>query len=190
MQATPRLQVIICSTRPGRVGPAVARWFAGFAGAHGGFAVELVDLADFNLPLYDEPLHPMRRQYQHEHTRRWSASVAAADAYVFVTPEYNYSPPPAFVNALDYVFHEWNYKPCAFVSYGGASGGLRAVQAAKLLVTTLKMMPMTEGVMLPMVAQGLQEDGSFAASQLADDAAKKMLDELLRWALALQPMRA
>ncbi|HET8598477.1 MAG TPA: NAD(P)H-dependent oxidoreductase, partial [Castellaniella sp.] len=121
-----KLQVIICSTRPGRVGPAVARWFHGFARNHGQFDVELVDLADFALPLYDEPVHPRMQQYEHDHTKRWSASVAAADAYIFVTPEYNYSAPPTLVNALDFVYKEWNYKPCGFVSYGGVSGGLRA----------------------------------------------------------------
>lgn len=187
---TLKLQVIICSTRPGRVGPAVAHWFAEFARKHGKFAVELVDLADFKLPIYDEPKHPVMQQYEHEHTRLWSASVAAADAYVFVTPEYNYCPPPSLINALNYVYKEWNYKPCAFVSYGGVSGGLRAVQAAKLLVTTLKMMPMTEGVMVPMVAGQLQADGSFASNELIDDSAGTVLDELQRWAQALQPMRA
>ena len=107
----PRLNIIIGSTRPGRLGPAVANWFDGFAREHGAFEPVLVDLADFDLPVYDEPNHPRLRQYVHEHTRRWSASVDAADAYVFVTPEYNYLAPPALVNALDYVLHEWAYKP-------------------------------------------------------------------------------
>src|SRR5690606_29928839 len=96
------------------------------------------------LPVYDEPEHPRLQKYQHEHTKRWSASVAAADAYVFVLPEYNYNPPPSFYNALNYVYKEWNYKPAGFVSYGGVSGGLRSTQMAKQLVTTLKMMPMME----------------------------------------------
>ena len=106
----------------------------------------LIDLADFNLPVYDEPLHPRLQKYEHAHTRAWSESVNAADAYVFVTPEYNFSAPPSsLVNALNFVYKEWNYKPAAFVSYGGVSGGLRSVQMAKQIVTALKMMPMTEG---------------------------------------------
>src|SRR5690606_23041194 len=116
-------------------------------------------------------------------------SVAAADAYVFVTPEYNYGPPPSFVNALNYVYKEWNYKPCGFVSYGGVSGGMRAVQLEKQLVTTLKMMPMVEGVAVPMVAQQLDEAGNFRSNELIDDSAQTMLDELFKWATALQPMR-
>lgn len=186
---TPRLHIIICSTRPGRIGPPVAHWFRDRARAHGKFDVHLVDLADFDLPLYDEPAHPMRQAYEHEHTRRWSRSVAAADAYVFVSPEYNYSPTPALVNALDYVYKEWNYKPCGFVSYGGVSGGLRAVQAAKLQVTTLKMMPMMEGVMIPMAQQKIGDDGTFQSDESVDRSAVTLLDELLRWALGLKAMR-
>ena len=184
-----KLHVIICSTRPGRVGPAVARWFHGFARQHGGFDAELVDLADFKLPLYDEPVHPRMQQYEHEHTKRWSASVAAADAYVFVMPEYNYMPTPVLTNALDYVYREWNYKPCGFVSYGGVSGGLRAVQAAKLQVTTLKLMPMMEGVMVPMVASLIDEAGQFQSNALIDKSALTLLDELRYWTDGLKAMR-
>lgn len=185
----PRLQVIICSTRPGRVGPAVGRWFAEFAASHDGFDTELVDLADFKLPLYDEPNHPTQQKYQHAHTKAWSKSVASADAYVFVMPEYNYSPPPSLVNALDFVYKEWNYKPCAIVSYGGASGGLRAAQSVKLQITTLKMMPMMEGVMIPMVSKLVDDSGTFTSNELIDKSASTLLDELRRWAVGLNAMR-
>ena len=185
----PKLHIVICSTRPGRIGPPIARWFQGFANEHGKFDVKLIDLADFNLPVYDEPVHPARQDYKHEHTRTWSASVAAADAYVFVTPEYNYSPSPALVNALDYVYREWNYKPCGFVSYGGVSGGLRAVQAVKMQITTLKMMPMVEGVMLPMAASQIDDEDTFQSNELIDKSAVTLLDELRYWADGLKAMR-
>ncbi len=187
---TPKLHVVTVSTRPGRVGPSVARWFNEFASGHGGFEVLPIDLAEFELPVYDEPHHPTLQKYQHEHTRRWAASVASADAYVFVLPEYNYNPPPTFYNALNYVYKEWNYKPAGFVSYGGVSGGLRSTQVAKQLVTTLKMMPMMEGVMVPMVATLLDEERTFRSNELIDKAAGVMLDELLKWARALATMRA
>lgn len=186
---SPRLHTIICSTRPGRVGPAVARWFHEFASRHGKFDAQLVDLADFKLPVYDEPVHPIQQKYEHEHTKRWSASVAAADAYVFVSPEYNYNATPALVNALNYVYREWNYKPCGFVSYGGVSGGLRGVQSAKLLVTTLKMMPMVEGVMVPMVGGLIDDEGRFQSNDSIDRSATTLLNELLRWAKGLKAMR-
>lgn len=186
---TLQLQTIICSTRPGRIGPRVAEWFHDFATRHGHFATKLIDLADFHLPIYDEPHHPRLQKYENEHTKRWSQSVAAADAYVFVTPEFNYCPPPSFVNALNYLYREWNYKPAGFVSYGGVSGGMRAVQMEKQLVASLKMMPMFEGVAVPMVTKHFDEHKRFISNDLIDNAAKQMLDELHRWATALKTMR-
>jgi len=184
-----KLQIIICSTRPGRIGPSVAAWFNDFSKDHDKFDVELVDLAAMNLPLYDEPNHPRMQKYQHEHTLKWSASVAEADAYVFVTPEYNYNPPPSLVNALNFLYNEWNYKPCGFVSYGGLSGGLRAVQAVKLLVTTLKMMPMAEVVAVPMAWNLLKEDKSFVSNDAINNSASQLLDELHKWTGALKTLR-
>ncbi len=183
-----RLHTVICSTRPGRVGPTIAAWFHGIAAADANFDAHLVDLAAFNLPVYDEPMHPMKQDYRHEHTRKWSASVAAADAFVFVTPEYNFGPPPSFVNALTYLFREWHYKPAAFVSYGGMSGGIRSVQQEKLMLTSLRVMPITENVAIPGVAQ-LLKDGDFTASEGHAKAATAMLKELHHWATALRTMR-
>lgn len=184
-----KLHTIVCSTRPNRIGPAIGRWFHGVAQAHGGFEAELVDLADFNLPVFDEPHHPRLKNYQHDHTKAWSASVAAADAFVFVTPEYNYAPPPSFVNAVDYLFSEWNHKPASFVSYGGASGGLRAVQMEKLILTTVKVMPIPEGVALPMAGLSINAETGFTATDAQAAAAKAALDELARWARALKGLR-
>ena len=183
-----KLQTIIASTRPGRQGPVIGQWFHEAAKAHGNFDASLVDLADFNLPVYDEPHHPMRRQYEHDHTKKWSASVNAADAYVFVIPEYNYMPPPAFSNALDYVFWEWQYKPVGFVSYGGVSGGLRAAQVARSHVSTLKMMPIPEGVALPSVFAQIK-DGKFEANELNLQGVAATLNELHKWSEALAPLR-
>jgi NAD(P)H-dependent FMN reductase len=185
-----KLHTIVFSTRPGRVGPSVAKWFHRIARDHAAFDAELVDLAEFNLPLYDEPEHPRLKKYRHEHTKAWSHSVDAADAFVFVTPEYNFSPTPTFVNALDFVYSEWAYKPAAFVSYGGVSGGLRAVQAAKLLVSAVKMVPIVEAVTVPMVSQHLDAEKNFAATEIHEKSARTMLDELSRWAEALKPMRS
>jgi NAD(P)H-dependent FMN reductase len=156
---------------------------------HGQFTSELVDLAAFNLPVYDEPRHPVLQQYEHDHTRRWAASVAAADAFVFVAPEYNHGPTPALLNALNSVYKEWNYKPAAFVSYGGVSGGIRAVQMTKPTLNTLKMVPLVEGVMIPTVARHLDENRQFKPEAIHVQSAFTMLDELLRWAEALKPMR-
>jgi NAD(P)H-dependent FMN reductase len=184
------LAIVIASTRPGRAGLAVGSWFHTVARAHGAFDVGLVDLAEVNLPLLDEPAHPRLKQYEHEHTRRWSATVEAADAFAFVTPEYNYGPPPSLVNALDYVYAEWHYKPVGFVSYGGISGGIRSVQMTKQIVTTLKMVPLVEAVPIPFVSQYLDDTGAFVATAQHEKSAGDMLDELSRWAEALRPLRA
>lgn len=184
-----KLHTVICSTRPGRVGPAVAHWFHDVAQRHGRFDCELIDLAEFDLPVYDEPHHPKLQRYENEHTKRWSASVSAADAYVFVTPEYNYGPSPAFVNAIDYVFKEWNYKPCGFVAYGGVSGGLRAAQMERLIATNVKMMPLFEGVSVQWVAKQLDANGRFISNESIENSANTMLDELVRWAEGLRTIR-
>lgn len=184
------LQVVIASTRPGRMGPSVATWFEGQARAHGKFSVELVDLAEVGLPLFDEPRHPRLRQYEHEHTRQWSATVERGDAFVFVTPEYNYGSPPSLVNALDFLVTEWGYKPAGFVSYGGASGGLRGVQMTKQIATALRMMTIPEGVAIPFFTQHLdKETGVFDPGEVQEKASAAMLDELLKWAGALKPLR-
>jgi NAD(P)H-dependent FMN reductase len=185
----PRLQVVIGSTRPGRVGLPVGRWFAAHARAHGAFDVELVDLLELDLPFMDEPNHPRLGQYTHQHTKDWSAKVAAADAFVFVTPEYNYGLTAPLKNAIDFLHNEWLYKPVGFVSYGGVAGGTRAVQMLKLVLTTLKMTPLFEAVTVPFVAQFIDDEGGFIANDVIDQAADTMLDELLRVGQALAPLR-
>jgi NAD(P)H-dependent FMN reductase len=183
-----RLHTVIVSTRPGRQGPAIANWFHEHAKAHGKFDAHLIDLADFNLPLFDEPNHPARRQYTQEHTKKWSESVSAADAFVFVIPEYNYTPPPSFSNAIDYLFWEWQYKPVGFVSYGGVTAGMRSSQAARLHTTSLKMMPVPESVGIPnFFAQ--MKDGKFEGNELNLQGVAATLNELHKWAEALTPLR-
>lgn len=185
----PKLHIIICSTRPGRVGPYVSEWFHELAVQHGKFTALLVDLAEFNLPVYDEPEHPALQRYQHTHTKNWAASVDAADAYVFVTPEYNFGPPPALLNALNYVYKEWNYKPAGIVSYGGVSGGLRSALVEKLTLTTLKIMPMVEAVTIQHVSKLIDQEKNFTPQDHHVSSGQAMLDELHKWTLALKTMR-
>ncbi|HZH11057.1 MAG TPA: NAD(P)H-dependent oxidoreductase [Microvirga sp.] len=186
---TLKLHTIVASTRPGRIGPSIAQWFNDFAAEHGKFDPVLVDLAEFDLPVYDEPEHPRLRKYHHAHTKAWSKSVAEADAFVFVTPEYNYGPPPSLLNALNYLALEWNYTPAGFVSYGGISGGMRAVQVTKQILSTFKVMPIPEGVPMPMVFQNL-EDGRLKPADIYKTSAATMLDELHRWSESLKTLRA
>ena len=184
----PTLAVIIASTRGGRAGVPVAEWFFSRAQGHGIFDVELIDLKQVNLPFLDEPLHPRLQQYEHEHTKHWSERIQRTDAFVFVTPEYNYGPSPALLNALDYLYKEWNYKAAGFVSYGGMSGGLRAVQMTKQVLSTLKMVPLVEAVAVPFFAKRI-ENNTFKSDDVLDQSATIMLDELARWNAALAALR-
>jgi NAD(P)H-dependent FMN reductase len=186
--ALPALSIVIASTRPGRVGRTVGDWFVERARQHAGFDVTVVDLAEVRLPFLDEPEHPRFRRYQHEHTKKWSAAVDAADAFVFVTPEYDYSMPATLLNAVQFLSVEWHYKACGFVSYGGVSGGTRSVQMAKQVITAVKMMPIPEAVSIPFVAAALK-DGVYPGAKTQDDAASAMLGELLRWTSALAVLR-
>ena len=187
--AKPVLRIIIGSTRPGRTGPSVAAWVAARAEEHGGFDVRVTDLAELNLPLLDEPNHPRLAQYTKQHTRDWSALVAASDAFIFVTPEYNYGFNAALKNAIDYLFNEWQHKAAGIVSYGGVAAGTRATQMLKQVLTALKVMPVPEAVNIPFVAQHLDEDKRFKSTELIDASATMMLDEVLRWTEALAPLR-
>lgn len=184
------LQIITASTRQGRKGPAVAEWFVDYARQHGKFNIEPIDLAKVNLPLFDEPNHPRFQHYEHPYTRAWSQTIQRADAFVFVTPEYNYGAPPSLLNAIDYLNKEWSYKAVGFVSYGGMSGGTRSVQMIKQVITSLKMVPLPEAVSIPFFSNFInKETGKFEPEQIQLDAADVMLNELLKWTTALITLR-
>lgn len=177
--AKPRLLVVVGSTRPGRLGLPIARWFEGVARDDGRFEVALADLAEVDLPLLDEPGHPMLGEYVHEHTKAWSATVAAADAIVLVTPEYNHGYPASIKNALDYLHGEWRDKPVGFVSYGGVSGGTRSVGQLKPVVAALRMTPVVESVIIPN-AMAAVVDGELVDDGVRGLAALGMLAEMER----------
>lgn len=185
----PVLQIVIASTRPGRVGLPVGRWFADVAREHAGFEVELVDLAEVGLPLLDEPNHPRLARYEHQHTKDWSATVSRADAFVFVMPEYNHGFNAALKNAIDFLFHEWAYKPVGFVSYGGIAAGTRAVQLLKPVLASLKLSPAVSAVNIPFVAQFVDDEGRFAPNEQITGGAGPLLDELLSLHDALRGLR-
>ncbi len=185
----PVLRIIVGSTRPGRVGPAVADWIARRAEEHGGFDVEVTDLAELDLPMFNEPNHPRLRQYTQQHTRDWSALVDGSDAFVFVTPEYNYGFNAALKNAIDYLHTEWQHKAAGIVSYGGVAAGTRATQMLKQVLTSLKIMPVPEAVNIPFVRELIDEDGRLKPTEVMESSATAMLDELLRWTESLRQLR-
>ncbi|HYW95252.1 MAG TPA: NAD(P)H-dependent oxidoreductase [Bacteroidales bacterium] len=183
------LKIILASTRPGRKGPAIAEWIYELAAKRNEFKTELIDLEEVNLPFLDEPKHPRYKDYTKEHTRRWSKIIDAADAFIFVTPEYNHGYPASLKNALDFLFLEWNYKPAGFVSYGGVAGGTRSVQQLKQVITAQKMMPVTEAVHIPFFVKLINSEGRFLPEEGFDTSAGVMLDELAKWAETLRQLR-
>ncbi|MFC7546289.1 GNAT family N-acetyltransferase [Plantactinospora sp. GCM10030261] len=188
--ASLHILVIVASTRPGRLAPAITDWFVRATlpeTADRGITVDIADLADIGLPLLDEPEHPASGHYLHQHTRAWSRRVAAADAFVIVTPEYNYGMPAVLKNAVDFLYQEWAWKPVAFVSYGNTSAGTRSVQMTKQVVTTLKMMPIGATVALR-IADSIR-DGQVVESTRLDEAARAMLRELTRVASVMRSLR-
>jgi NAD(P)H-dependent FMN reductase len=184
-----KLMIVIASTRPGRVGLPVAEWFTGVAEEHGAFELDVVDLAELDLPFMDEPNHPRLRRYEHQHTKDWSARVDAADAFVFITPEYNHGFNAPLKNAIDFLHEEWRYKPVGFVSYGGVAAGTRAMQMLKPVVSVLKMTPVSEAVNIPFVAKLIDDDGRLEPDETMKPAAVAMLAELERMTGALGTLR-
>ena len=184
----PHLQVVLASTRPGRVGAPVCDWVMERAVESGLFEVELVDLAEVGLPFMDEPNHPRLRNYQHDHTKQWSARVDSADAFVFVTPEYNYGINAPLKNAMDYLYAEWHYKPLGIVSYGGVSGGTRSSAMIKQVASSVKLVPTTEAVPIPFVQQFLTE-GRLVPTKVMEESLRALLDEIAKLAAVLGPLR-
>jgi len=183
------LQIILGSVRQGRGGISVARWFDEVARQDGRFDVEFIDLLELDLPLMDEPNHPRLGQYTHDHTRRFSETIARGDAYVFVTTEYNFGIPGALKNALDYLAREWAGKPMSIISYGGISGAIRAAEDLRRTGVALNMVPLNHNIVAPLYAQQCDDAGRFLPSRVQADAAQDVLTALSDWGAMLQHRR-
>lgn len=183
-----KLQIILGSTRPGRVGESVARWAESVASKRRDVEFELVDVADYNLPLLDEPVPPLLNQYSKDHTKKWAAKIAEADGYVFVTGEYNHSIPGAFKNAVDFLNKEWNDKSIGFISYGSNSGG-RAVEHWRGVAGELRMADVREQLLLNL-AQDFENWSVFKPTDAHEEQLNKVIDQVASWARALEPIRS
>ncbi|WP_243732468.1 NADPH-dependent FMN reductase [Pedobacter metabolipauper] len=183
------LKIISSTVRPGRKGPVIAKWITEIARKNTEFTVELLDLGEVKLPLMDEPNHPSMQKYEHQHTKDWSAKISEADAFIFVTGEYNFGYPSPLRNALEYLVKEWGYKAAGIVSYGGVSAGTRAANSLKGDLSTLSIVPLSAAVNIPFFSKSINEDEDFEANEISLKAADAMLKELLRWTKALKPLR-
>jgi NAD(P)H-dependent FMN reductase len=189
--------IIIGSTRPGRRGAMVAHWVRDIAEQHArargdDTTHEVIDLADHALPLLDEASPAIFGEYAGAHTRRWAATIGACDGFVFVTPEYNHSTTAPLKNAIDYLFAEWANKAAGFVSYG-IQGGTRAAEHLRLILGELSVADVRTQVALSMFTDfeisGPVDRGILAPGPHQQPTLTQMLDEIVAWARALQPLR-
>jgi NAD(P)H-dependent FMN reductase len=183
-----RIAIVTGSTRPGRNNLAVARWVLELAATRRDVDFDLVDIADYHLPLLDEPLPPAVGRYIHAHTKRWAAKIASFDGYVFVTPEYNHGVSGALKNAIDYLYAEWNNKAVGFVGYG-ATGGARAVESLRLVMGNLMVADVTAQVALSLFTD-FENFSEFRPHPRHDDEVHAMLDQVIAWSHALRSLRS
>jgi NAD(P)H-dependent FMN reductase len=182
------IAIITGSTRPGRNNIAVARWVFELAAKRRDAKFELVDIADYNLPLLDEPLPPALGRYSHEHTKRWAAKIASFDGYVFVTPEYNHGTSAALKNAIDYLYAEWNHKAAGFVSYGAVSGA-RAVEHLRTVMGNLMVADVSQQVLLSLFTD-FENMSVFRPHARHEAELHAMFDQVIAWSGALASLRS
>jgi NAD(P)H-dependent FMN reductase len=167
------IAIVIGSTRPGRKAEPVAHW--------------LHQIADFDLPLFDEPMPPIVGRYTKEHTQRWAEAVDRFDGFVFVTPEYNHSTSGALKNAIDFLYREWTNKAAGFVSYG-THGGVRAVEHLRLILAELEVATVRTQVSMSVRAD-FENYTTFKPLDHHEGFANRMLDEVVAWSSALSQLR-
>jgi len=182
-----KIAIILGTTRPGRNGEAVAQWVLEQASARTAAEYELIDLAEFPLPMLDEAIPPSAGQYTGEHTIAWAERIASFDGFVFVTPEYNHSIPAVLKNALDYVYGEWNNKAAAFVGYGSV-GGARAVEHLRGIASELQLAHVRQTLTFSLFTD-FEKFSTFAPGQQHLDAATTLFDQLESWTTALKAVR-
>ncbi|MEV7276060.1 NAD(P)H-dependent oxidoreductase [Streptomyces sp. NPDC093111] len=185
-----RVAVLVGSVREGRHGGAVADWFLGVARRHGGLELDVVDLAEVDLPLVMPGWGGQPNARAAAALAEVSPRLAAADAFVVVTPEYNHSFPAALKNLIDWHHEQWHAKPVGFVSYGGLGGGLRAVEQLRTVFAELHATTVRDSVSLHGPWSGLGPDGTPRDPAVAEGAAKGMLGQLVWWGRALRTARA
>jgi NAD(P)H-dependent FMN reductase len=188
------ISVIVGSTRQGRFSEKPAQWILQHLQKREAIEARLLDLRDFPMPFFDQPLPPAtpgRAPYENEVVKRWTTEIAAADGFVFVTPEYNYGTSAVLKNAIDWVYPEWNRKAAAFVSYGSAMGA-RSVQQLRETMIEVQIAPIRSSVHIPVATLWAHFQGGDVDKGLGElaTAANLLIDDLLWWTTALKAARA
>lgn len=185
--SSPNIQIIVSSTRQNRFGSTVGGWVHGVASNRQDINCELLDLRDFPMPFFDEAMGP-GSGHRADAAKPWAEKIASGDGFIMVVAEYNHGPTAVLKNALDHLYHEWNRKPVAFVSYGGGAGGARAVQQLRLNAVELQMAPIRPAVVIPMARANFDEHGQ-PKSDAQNGYLNAMIDDLVWWTYALRAAR-
>jgi NAD(P)H-dependent FMN reductase len=184
-----KIGIIIGSTRPGRNSPQVAEWVKGLADKRGDADYEIVDLAEFNLPMYAEPISAAYSQdYQTPEAIPWAKKIAELDGYVFICPEYNRGVTSALKNAIDYLYIEWNNKAAGIVSYGSA-GGVRAAESLRIIMAELQVATVRAHPSMSLFTD-FEKMSTFKPAVVHEKSVNIMLDQVNAWTNALQPLRS
>ena len=188
------ISVIVGSTREGRFSEKPAHWIFQHLEKRTGIDARLLDLRDFPMPFFDQPVTPAtpgRPAFKNEVVQRWTAAIAQSDGFIFVTPEYNYGPPGVLKNAIDWVYPEWHRKAVCFVSYGSAAG-VRSVQQLRESVIETQLAPIRSSVHIPVATLWAHYQGGDVDAGLAqlEAPAAAMIEDLLWWTTALKAARA
>jgi NAD(P)H-dependent FMN reductase len=187
---SPRIGIIIGTTREGRFGDKPAQWIHAIATQRSDLEFEIVDLRDYPLPLYDEQIPPLYSPSKNSVAQRWNAKIAELDGYIFITSEYNHGMSGVLKNALDHSYPEFNRKPAAFVGYGGV-GSARAVEQLRLVCIELQLAPTRTGVHItlePFLA-AMKGEKKLADFDFLNQGAEQMLEELVWWTRTLKAGR-
>ena len=182
-----KIGIIVGSTRPNRAAPQVAQWTLDLAKKRADATYEIVDIADFDLPVFDEPMPPSMGNYAHGHTKRWAEAIASYDGFVFVTPEYNHSITGALKNAIDFVYSEWNNKAAGFVSYG-STGGARAVEHLRGIMAEVQIANVRAHVSMSMYTD-FENWSVLKPDPRHEQQLSVMLDQLVAWSRAMKGVR-
>ena len=183
-----KIGIITGSTRPGRVNLQVAEWVKHIADKRSDISFEIVDIADYQLPIYDEAIPAAYGQYAHEHTKKWAAKIGSLDGFIFVTPEYNHSFSPALKNAIDFIYGEWNNKAAGFVSYG-SGGGIRAVEQLRQIMSEIQIADVRAQVFMSLFSD-FENFSVFKPDPRHEASLETVLDQVISWSKALKSVRA
>jgi NAD(P)H-dependent FMN reductase len=185
------LKILTGSVRPGRFNIQPAKWILEIAKKreNENLKFELIDIAELNLPYLDEPKSPKELNYTKPHTIAWAKTIDESDGFIFVTPEYNHGVSPALKNAIDFLWHEWNYKPISYISYGAEAGGARSVEHLRASAGETKMYDLRDNLVIVNYWENMDENGNYKFTEKQEQFANRMLDELIFWSEKMKAAR-